>query len=49
MRKRGGQQRKYHYMFGTTCVFMKLMECIEVGEGLNLVSGRGGGGETAKE
>ena len=32
----------YHYMFGTTCVFMKLMECIWVGEGFNLVSGHGG-------
>lgn len=29
-------------MFGTTCVFMKLMECTGVGEGLNL-SGHAGG------
>lgn len=36
---RGGSPSKYHYVFGTTCVFMKLMECIGVGEGLNLASG----------
>lgn len=40
--ERGGSPSEYRYMFGTTCVFMKLMECIWVGEGFNLVSGCGG-------
>lgn len=39
--ERGGEWRKGCFMFGTTCVFMKLMECTGVGEGLNLVRGHG--------
>lgn len=29
----GGSPSEYHYVFGTTCVFMKPEECVGVGEG----------------